>query len=155
MSTREEPAGWAFSSRGVNARARERRRGAVLIVAMICVAVATAAMVSLVRLAMAQRTRVRAEAHRLQCSWLAESALDRAAWRLAADPKYVGETWNLPAEALGGPDPAVVVIRVEPILEQPMRRLVRVRADYPDHPIDRARLSKQAVVELQSTGEKK
>jgi hypothetical protein len=126
-----------------------------LIVAMICVAVATATMISLVHLAMGQRSRVRAEAHRLQCSWLAESALDRAAWRLAADPKYPGETWNLPAETFGGSDPAVVIIQVEPIPEQPMRRLVRVRADYPDHPRDRVRLSKQAVVELQSTGEKK
>jgi Tfp pilus assembly protein PilX len=132
-----------------------KRRGAVLIVAMVCVAVATAAMISLVRLAMAQRNRLGAEALRLQCAWLAESALERAAWRLAADPKYPGETWNLPADTFGGSDPAAVTIQVEPIPEQPMRRLVRVRADYPDHPEDRVRLSRQAVVELQSTGEKK
>ena len=139
----------------MNAWARERRQGAILVVAIVCVAVATAAMISLVHLAIGQRTLVRAEANRVQCSWLAESALDRAAWRLALDPKYPGETWNVPAEALGGSDPAVVTIQVEPVPEQPMRRLVRVRADYPDHPIDRVRLTKQAVVELPSRGEKK
>ena len=122
---------------------------------IVCVVVATAAMYSLVRLAMGQRVRVEAESRRLQCVWLAESALDRAAWRLAADPKYPGETWKVAADALGGTDPAVVLIQVEPLPEQPMRRLVRVRADYPDHPIDRVRLSKQAVVGFPSTGEKK
>ena len=123
--------------------------------ALVCVALATAAMVSLLHLAIGQRKLVRTEALRLQCCWLAESALDRAARRLALDPKYPGETWNLPAAALGGSDPAVVSIQVEPVPDQSMHRLVRVRADYPDHPQDRVRLSKQAVLELQPRGEKK
>ncbi len=143
---------------GVNARAKQRaarRRGAVLIVAMVCVAVAAVAMVSLLQLAVGQRKLVRAEALHLQCSWLAESALDRAASRLAHDPKYPGETWTLPAAALGGTDGATVTIRVEPVPDQSMRRLVCVEAVYPDDPQDRVRLSKQAVVELQPEGEKK
>jgi hypothetical protein len=119
------------------------------------VAVVTMAMVSLLQLAIGQRKLARTEALRLQCCWLAESALDRAAWRLALDPRYPGETWNLPAAALDGSDPAVVVIHVEPVPGQSMHRLVRVRADYPDDPQDRVRLSKQAVIELQPRGEKK
>jgi hypothetical protein len=134
---------------------KHNRRGAILIVALVCVAVVTAAMVSLVQLAIGQRNHLRMETVGLQCSWLAESALDRAAWRLSVDAKYPGETWSLPAAAWGGADPAVVMIQVEPVPDQPMRRLVRVRADYPDHPQDRVRLSKQAVVELQPRGEKK
>jgi hypothetical protein len=132
-----------------------RRRGAILIVAMVCVAIAAAAMVSLVQLAAGQRKLVRAEALRLQGSWLAESALDRAAWRLALDPKYSGETWNLPAAALGGADGATVTIQVEPVPNQSTHRLVRVRADYPEDPQDRVRLTKQAVVQLKPEGEKR
>jgi hypothetical protein len=141
---------------GVNAWATERgrRRGAILVVALVCVAVATAAMVCLVQMAIGQRSLVRAEALRLQCCWLAESALDRAAWRLASDPKYPGETWNLPAAALGGSDGAAVTIQVEPVPDRSLHRLVRVRADYPDS-ADRVRLSKQAVLELKPPGEKK
>ena len=113
-------------------------------------AVAAAAMLSLVQLAVGQWKLVRAEALRLQCSWLAESGLDRAASRLALDPMYPGETWTLPAAALRGPEGATVTIRVEPVPDQSLRRLVHVQADYPDDPQQRVRLGKQAVVELQS-----
>jgi hypothetical protein len=86
----------------------------------------------------------RAEERQIQADWLAESGLDRAAARLAAEAEYRGETWSIPAEELGGHEPAVVDIRVEPIPDRPGLRRVRVRADYPPDAPRRARRSKTA-----------
>jgi len=135
------------------------RRGAVLIVVLACLAVALLVMASLVRMAVLQRNQMQVGARQLQARWLAESALERAAARLAADPKYSGETWSLPAGALGGRDGAVVKIEVvkievETAAGQPARRLVRVQADYPDHPHLRVRHTRQLAVEIPKAGEK-
>jgi len=133
---------------------RRFRRGAVLIVVLACLAVTLLVMVSLLRLAAAERSQMQVGAWQAQARWLAESALERAAARLAADPKYNGETWSLAAEALGGRDGAAVKIEVETPTGQPARRLVRVQADYPDHPHLRVRQSRQLAVEIPKAGEK-
>lgn len=125
-----------------------RRRGAVLLVAVVCIAVASVIFLSLLRLSVAERTRVETEAWQVQAAWLAESALERAAARLADDPDYQGETWNLSADDLGTRYGAAVTIQAETIPERKQRRLIRVEADYPDRSQRRARRSKQLVVEV-------
>ena len=106
------------------------------------------------KLAAAGRRMMRTETWQVQAAWLAESGLERAAARLAADADYQGETWALSAEQLAGPEGAAVKIEVKPIAEQPGQRLVRVQADYPGDSQHRARHSKQAVVQVsQSEGE--
>lgn len=127
---------------------REARRGAVLIAALVCVAVAAVVFMSALKMASAQRHRMETELWELQAAWLAESGLERAAERLAAKPDFAGETWNIPAEQLGGSYAAVVRIRVESVRDQPKSRLVRVEADYPDHPQDRARESREAILRV-------
>jgi len=130
------------------------RRGAVLIVILVCVALAVTIIVSVARSAVVQQQRVRTRAWQLQARLLAESALERAAARLAADPKYAGETWSVPPEALDGRDGAAVQIQVEDLPRASSRRLVRVRADFPDQPDTRVRHTRQAVVEIASRGDK-
>ena len=127
---------------------RCRARGAVLMVALVCVIIASVVFLSVLRVARMERQRLETEAWQVQAGWLAESGLERAAARLADQPGYTGETWNVPAGLLGGQDAAVVQIRVEAVPGKPKNRLVRVQADYPDHPQERARESKQAVVHL-------
>jgi len=117
-------------------------------VAIVCIAVASVIFLSVLRLSVAQRTRAEAQAWQIQAAWLAESALERAAARLADDPDYEGETWSLSADDLGTRHGAVVTIQAETIPEQKQRRRIRVEADYPDHPQHRARRSKQIVVEV-------
>ena len=124
-----------------------RRRGAVLVAALVCIAVASLMFLAILRTAVAQRNAVRTEAWRQQAVWLAESGLGRAAAKLAADPDYQGETWIVPAEQFSSDDGAVVTIEIEPLAGEPNRRLVRARADFPDHPQHRARRTKQAVIE--------
>ena len=125
-----------------------RRRGAILVVALVCLGVAAVVFVAVLKMAAAERRGVQTEARRVQAAWLAESALDRAAARLAADPAYLGETWTVPPGVLNDFDSARVVIEVQPRLEGPQRRLVRVQADWPDHPQHRVRQTRQVLVEL-------
>ena len=126
------------------------RRGAVLVVVLVCLAVAAAMFVVLVKLAATGRQSMQTQCWRMQAQWLAESGLERAAARLAADAKYTNETWTLAAEELGG-DAGVVRIRTEAVADQPNRRLVSVEADYPDDPQHRVRCNKQIVVDVHRT----
>ena len=127
------------------------RRGAVLVVVLVCLAVAAAMFVVLVKLAAAGRQSMQAQCWRMQAQWLAESGLERAAARLAADAKYTNETWTIAAEELGGDAAGVVRIRAEAVADQPNRRLVSVEADYPDDPQHRVRCNKQIVVDVHRT----
>lgn len=134
-----------------SSRSRRRgksRRGAVLIAALVCAAVAAVVFMSALKMASAQRHRMETELWQLQAAWLAESGLERAAERLAAKPDFTGETWSISAEQLGGSYAAVVRIRVEPVRDQPKSRLVRVEADYPNHPQDRARESRETILRV-------
>ncbi|NQU24752.1 MAG: hypothetical protein HQ567_26005 [Candidatus Nealsonbacteria bacterium] len=126
------------------------RRGAVLIAVIVCVVVGSAVFLSILKMTAAGRNVLQSESQRIQAEWLAESALQRAAARLAADPDYAGETWNVSAVGLSMPQSAKVRIDVEPVAGRADRRLVRVRADYPDHPHYRVRYEKQTVVHAPS-----
>jgi hypothetical protein len=112
---------------------------------------ATLIFLAILKTAVAERGAMETRQWQEQAAWLAESGLERAAARLAADPGYRGETWTIPAAELGGQDGAVVRIEVEPDAEQPeRRRRVSVQADYPDDPRHRARRSKEIAVRLGS-----
>jgi len=127
---------------------RPNRRGVALLLALGCLAVATALIVSLSRSATIGRQATRQQTWRMQAEWLAESAVERAAAQLAEDPDYEGETWLLSAAQLGGEHDALVDIKVASNPDQPRRRLVDVRADYPNHPVHRASNNKQITVRL-------
>lgn len=124
-----------------------RRRGAILVAVVVCMAVAGAIAMSLVRTAASRRRAAETQLRRVQSQWLAESGLERAAARLAADARYAGEVWTTsPGELDGGT--GVVRIKVEAAAGRPDCRTVRVQADYPDHPQDRARQTKEALIQL-------
>jgi Tfp pilus assembly protein PilX len=113
-----------------NRNSQRRRGGAVLVVVLVCLAVATAISVVVVRQIAAERRAVLTYERGLQALWLAEGGIERAVARLAADPKYAGETWAVPANELAADDRAVVKIQVETIAGRPERRSVRSEADY-------------------------
>jgi len=138
---------------------RASRRGVMGVVALVCVAVATMLMMVMMRRAVGEWKIVRQEARHVQCRWLAESALDRAAARLSADPKYTGELWKIPASSLGGNGNAGkqdqgqgggAAVKIEVVIPsgRPSQRLVRVQADWPEDLPDRVRVSRQATMEL-------
>ena len=115
---------------------------------MVCVAIAAVVFISLLRLAMAQEDAIQADARQLQASWLAESAVDRAAARLRADEGYRGETWNPPAQLLSGPDDAAIEIKIETVPGRPELRRIDVLVDYPAGTDFRSRQRKSVMVTL-------
>ena len=131
---------------------RSGRRGALLLVAMVCVAITSVVLISLLRLAMAQEDAIQADAWQLQASWLAESAVDRAAAGLRADDGYRGETWNLPAQLLWGADDAAIEIKIETVPGRPELRRIDVQVDYPARTKFRSRQSKSVLITLGSNG---
>ena len=104
------------------------RQGAFLIVAMICLLLATGLMGTLLKMAVLTRQQAKLEASGLQADWLVESALDRAAAKLASDPAYQGETWKIAPAELGGAYAGEVAITVQ---ADENGRLVEVTARYP------------------------
>lgn len=125
-------------------------RGMAMLIAIVCVAVAGTVFLAMLTTAAARRQTAQTDAWRIQASWLAESAVSRAAAQLAADESYTGETFRLSAEELGGRDSGVVQIEVEVPSDQATLRRVTVRADYPDDPHRRARCRKQVVITVPS-----
>jgi Tfp pilus assembly protein PilX len=126
---------------------QRRRCGIVLVVVLVCLVVAMAMSVVVVRQIAAERQAVQMGRRSVQALWLAEAGIERAVARLAADPKYAGETWTISAKELAADDGAVVKIQVETIAGQPERRSIRVEADYPDAPERRCRQVKQSVAD--------
>ncbi len=125
---------------------KPRRRGLASVAVLIALIVVGLIGAGLLRVALARRSEVGMEERRLQGAWLAESALGRASARLAESDAYTGETWEVPAEELGGRGAGSVAIRVEPVPDHPDRRRVVVRADYPKDSHRRARRSLEVVL---------
>ena len=100
-----------------------------------------------------ERRQVRAEHDRLQAECLADSALERAAARLAADAHYVGENWQITPAELGSSCAASVTITVTAIDGEPRRRNITAVADYPAASPERARRTKQIKFILPPAGE--
>lgn len=125
------------------------RRGSVSVVVLVCLVLVTAIAGALLRVGLAERARLAGEERRLQAGWLAESALERAAARLAASRgEYRGETWDLSSDELGGPVPGRVSIAIEPVDKDSRRRRIRVQADYPREATLRARVTRVATVDV-------
>jgi Tfp pilus assembly protein PilV len=124
----------------------------VLLFVLAVIAIATVRMVTLARTMVAAREELQTQAWQLQAGWLAHSGLQRAVTRLADKPDYVGETWKIAADEIGGSDGAVVRIDVQSLAGDPGRRRVRVVADYPDSPQHRARESREAIVAAGTVG---
>jgi hypothetical protein len=126
---------------------------AVAIVAALIVLVILAG--ALLRVIWARHADLRAAERRLQSEWLAESGLDRALSRLAADPGYRGETWIVPADDLGGHDGAAVRIEITAAPGPPGHRAIRAVADYPVAEPRRARQSRTLTIDIPSDAKPK
>ena len=126
------------------------RRGAVLVAVLVCLVVIALMAATLLRLGLTRRARIRSEERTWQAEWLAESGLERASARLAADPAYRGETWDVSAADLGGRWRGRVVLEVEPVDRPgPPTFRVRSRADYPSDDPPGARRTREVLVGLE------
>jgi Tfp pilus assembly protein PilX len=119
-------------------------RGSALIIALICLVLVSALTATLVQIVILQRSQVERDEWQLQAEWLAESGVDRAAARLAADGAYTGEEW-LP-QPPGAPAPlgrVRIAIDRSSGTNEPH---VTVVADVPHDADERARVRKNVVL---------
>lgn len=111
-------------------RAPRRRRGAMLVVALACLAIVMAIIGAMLQGALRARRQLHVERDLRQVELLLEAGLDRAAFQLADDDDYAGETWQIPAsDLLGHGDGEVVIVAERSGDADPWR--VRVAAEYP------------------------
>jgi hypothetical protein len=128
---------------------RTDRRAAALAIVLAVMILATALLAIWARAVIDAHRQQRRDLRGCQVRWLVEGGIERAVAQLSRADDYRGETWRIAAEQLGGRDPAVVVIQVEPVADIATRRIVRVRADYPEKLDRRVRQSKQITVDLE------
>jgi type II secretory pathway component PulK len=132
---------------------RNRTRGITLVLALVCLLVAATIGATIVRTLVSEHRQVTRRQRQLQTLWVAESAIQRAAAQLAADPDYTGETWAIPAAAVGEPWAATAIIRVEPAGGQAQLRRVSVTARYPDDPLEGVILERELSIPHVAGGE--
>ena len=134
--------------RDSNETIARHRRGMALLIVLAAIGLASALGMSLLKLTMAQRQQAEQEQFLAQARWLTESAVNEAAARLKADPKFAGRTWPVAAKELGGRHVANVSIDVKPVENSPQRRQVTVIADVPAESEQRARVRVVRFVDL-------
>lgn len=136
-------------------RGTNLRRGGAALVALVCLSVTALVIAGLFQVSLSRSDQVRRMERVRQADWLVEAGLERAAARFNLDPTYLGETWAIPAELLGG-KPASVVIKVEESRDgDGDSRAVSVFVDSPTggDPAVRVRRGKSFRVTLTETNE--
>jgi Tfp pilus assembly protein PilX len=109
---------------------RAPRRGAVLVAALVCVLVVTGIVGGMLQGALRARRQLHAERDLSQTELLLAAGVARAAARLADEPEYDGETWQLASEEIIGRGAGVVTIQAA-LAENAESWLVTIVAEYP------------------------
>lgn len=127
---------------------RVARRGAALIMVLVCLAAAMGAILGMLRSTIVEQKQLRTQRQNLQVDQLAEAGLARAHAQLEHAADYRGETWNVPASELGTADSAAITISVNPVVDHPERRTIKVQADCPTDQARRIRRTLDASIAL-------
>lgn len=108
-------------------RSKQRRSGTVLILTLVCLLVVTGILGAVMQGVVRARRQLHAERDLRQTEQLLRAGLDRAAFRLAGDNSYAGETWKLSSDEVTGHGEAIVTIEAKP---QGKNISVQVSAEY-------------------------
>ncbi|MEX2316010.1 MAG: hypothetical protein WD669_02590 [Pirellulales bacterium] len=112
------------------ARHCARRRGAVLVAALVCMLVVITILGGMLQGTLRARRQLHTQRDLRQTELLVEAGADRAAFRLARDLDYRGETWKLSSEQIvGRGDGQVTLTASRASDDQPWQ--LRVIAEYP------------------------
>jgi len=120
-------------------------RGVAVLILLISLGIVAVLLSLLLRQAALARRAYQQDRQTLQAEWLAEAGVERAAARLAADAKYTGETWQVPARDLKGNDGGEVRIKIDAAASG--RSTLHVEADYPAATETRSRCTKRIDVD--------
>jgi hypothetical protein len=106
------------------------RRGAVLVAALVCLLIVMAMLGAMLQGTLRSRRQMHVQRDLRQCELLLQAGALRAAFRLANEADYRGETWAVPAEAVVGTGEGQVTITASrPAEGQPWQ--LDVVAEYP------------------------
>ena len=129
-------------------RSYHRPRGITMFVTIVCLAVIAALGASLLRSLAAEHRQAQLRRDQMQAFWLAESAVQRGAARLAADSAYAGEQWQVEAGANGRRARAQATIRIEAVDGNALARRIVVEARCPAE--DAASVTQQRAIVVTS-----
>ena len=111
-------------------RPRSRRPGVILFVALTSLLIVMAILGQMLKTSIRAQRQLHPERDLRQTELLLQAGADRAAYRLAKETSYSGETWHLPADAIVGSTAAQVTIQItRTSADAPAR--VHVLAVYP------------------------
>src|SRR2546423_6395914 len=99
------------------------RQGAVLVAALVCLLVVMAMLGAMLKGTLLAQRQLHRERDLRQTELLLQAGSDRAAYRLASDANYRGETWNLPANVIADNGEARITIEAS-LTEAPVVRNV-------------------------------
>ncbi len=112
---------------------RRNRSGMILAIVLVALIVVMLLGAALANAFLAQRQLARHNERHLQASWLADSALHRAAYRFGSEADYAGEQWLISTDLLNGADDGVAVIRVEAVADPQPGHRIYVDVTYPSN----------------------
>lgn len=112
----------------MHTRNLRHRRGVLILAVLAGLALAASLLAVWLKLLALERQEVRGQQVRMQAEYLAAAALSRAETRLATDPDYTGETWQVPADVLLTSTAAEVTIAVQSPDDDPRARRIEVSA---------------------------
>jgi hypothetical protein len=107
-----------------------KRRGAVIVAALVCLLIVVALLSALLTGTLRERRQLPLQRDLRQCELLVDAGIERAAYRLANDADYRGETWSVPADdAVGLAEGQVTIAVSRPAEDQPWQ--ASIVAEYP------------------------
>ncbi len=121
-------------------RHEHRRRGFAVIAALACLLIVVSIVGSMIQGAIRARRQMHVERDRRQCELLLVAGAARAMNLANSDLKFMGDVWELPADAIVGHGTGEVTCEIAPLGGDGSRQL-RVVAEYPtdrDFPIRRS-----------------
>lgn len=107
-----------------------RRQGAILVASLVCLLVVVAILSAMLLRAMRAHRQLHRERDLRQTELLLQAGMERTAFRLAGDPNYRGETWELPAASIADSGNGRVTIEVSAEAGQ-NTNTAKVVAEYP------------------------
>ena len=125
---------------------RPPRIGAVLICVLVCIAVVAMLLAGMIRNTLMTRRQLRTEQHARQAAWLVQAGAERAAFQLAKDSKYEGESWGLEPGEIVGSHPGQINITVDQLSSE--RVIATVVAEYPSGEITSVKRSHEFKINL-------
>tara|TARA_R110002095_G_scaffold215335_1_gene209230 strand:- start:73456 stop:73809 length:354 start_codon:yes stop_codon:yes gene_type:complete len=117
---------------------------------MICLVLSLAVIGGLLKQTSIELKQLKKEQYLIQANWLADAAAQRAVRKLRSQQNYIGETWNVLPEEIGGEFPGSVVIEINQSSQNNQSLTIRTLASYPSKVTERVRIIREWPFELRN-----